>query len=290
MSSGERISRNAPCPCGSGLRYKKCCGSKTLPSDMNPGAGRRDQRGAIFQNAPVEQQPTYVSGTASTAGAISASHAEQMYSDAMMLRTSGRIEAAKEKYEEILRIWPEEVRAISSLGYCLVQLGQRERGLEEAKRAVELDPDGLISIMELALILFNLGEVEDSLKWAKRAVKLGPHGANANSIIANCYERTHRIEQALAANKLAQSANPQNKWLKLQEAKLIARNGDHEKAKDILRETTGVPGLPPELRGQVFSELGRVLDNLHRYDQAYEAFVQSGLEASRTPEAQRFKL
>lgn len=23
---GERINRNAPCPCGSGLKYKKCCG------------------------------------------------------------------------------------------------------------------------------------------------------------------------------------------------------------------------------------------------------------------------
>ena len=23
----EKIERNAPCPCGSGLKYKKCCGS-----------------------------------------------------------------------------------------------------------------------------------------------------------------------------------------------------------------------------------------------------------------------
>ena len=24
-----RIDRNAPCPCGSGKKYKKCCGAKT---------------------------------------------------------------------------------------------------------------------------------------------------------------------------------------------------------------------------------------------------------------------
>ncbi|EGR3037015.1 hypothetical protein DMW27_19990 [Vibrio parahaemolyticus] len=23
--NGEKISRNSPCPCGSGLKYKKCC-------------------------------------------------------------------------------------------------------------------------------------------------------------------------------------------------------------------------------------------------------------------------
>jgi preprotein translocase subunit SecA len=24
---GEKIGRNAPCPCGSGKKYKKCCGA-----------------------------------------------------------------------------------------------------------------------------------------------------------------------------------------------------------------------------------------------------------------------
>ncbi len=28
MKSGEKIDRNAPCPCGSGKKYKKCCGAK----------------------------------------------------------------------------------------------------------------------------------------------------------------------------------------------------------------------------------------------------------------------
>jgi preprotein translocase subunit SecA len=23
----DKVGRNAPCPCGSGLKYKKCCGS-----------------------------------------------------------------------------------------------------------------------------------------------------------------------------------------------------------------------------------------------------------------------
>ena len=26
VRSGEKISRNEPCPCGSGLKYKRCCG------------------------------------------------------------------------------------------------------------------------------------------------------------------------------------------------------------------------------------------------------------------------
>ncbi|MGH1482585.1 MAG: SEC-C metal-binding domain-containing protein [Geminicoccales bacterium] len=26
----QKIGRNAPCPCGSGLKYKKCCGSSLI--------------------------------------------------------------------------------------------------------------------------------------------------------------------------------------------------------------------------------------------------------------------
>jgi preprotein translocase subunit SecA len=28
VRSGEKIGRNDPCPCGSGKKYKKCCGAK----------------------------------------------------------------------------------------------------------------------------------------------------------------------------------------------------------------------------------------------------------------------
>ena len=215
---------------------------------------------------------------------------QQMYADALTLFKSGQIEAAKKKFEEILGIWPKDARARSGLGRCLVQLGQNERGLEQARRAVKLDPAELLCINELTVILFNLGKVEESLKWAKRAVKMGPEGAKTNVIVANCYEKLHRIEEALEANRLAQIANPQIKYLKLQEAKLLVRNGDFEQARDILREASQTPGLPPEVRTQIFGELGRVLDKLKSYDQAYEAFVQSGLEASRIPVHRNFSL
>lgn len=290
MSTQKRTSRNDPCPCGSGKKYKKCCLGKTGYSGAHPGATLRNQSGSTGQGTPVGQRSQQARGVASNPAASTFAPAEKLYEQAMMLRTSGRSAEAKKIYEEILRIWPNEGRAMSGLGYCLTLLGQRERGLEQARRAVELEPDGVIAIMELALMLLNSGEIEESLKWARRAVNLGPQGAQAYTIIANCYERTHRIAEGLEANRLAQMANPQNRWLKLQEAKLTARNGELERATKKLRKIVGEPGLQPELRAQAFGELGRVQDKLRNYDQAYEAFVQCGLVTSQTSNAQRFKL
>jgi tetratricopeptide (TPR) repeat protein len=232
----------------------------------------------------------HTSGAASKTGAKPAPSAEQMYTHAMNLCSSGRYKEAQKIYEELLRHRPNEVRAVSGLWLCLAELGQRERALEVARRALKLDPDNLTFINEFIVMLFNAGKVEESLEWAKRAVKMGPEGAKSNVFVANCYEKLHRIDEALEANRLAQIASPQTIYLKFQEAKLIARNGEYERAKDILWETSQAPGLPPELKAQIFGELGRVLDKLKEYDQAYEAFSQSGHAAANNPKIQKFNL
>ena len=261
MKSAKRISRNDPCPCGSGSKYKKCCGNMAHSSDV-----------------------------ASKTGARPASSVQQMLTEAMNLHNSRRYEEAKKIYEELLRYRPNEIRAISGLCQCLAELGQSERAFEVARRALKLNPDNLNFMNEFIVMLFNAGKIEESLEWAKRAVKMGPEGVKTNVLVANCYEKLHRIDDALEANRLAQIVSPQTKYLKFQEAKLIARNGEYERARDILRETSQAPGLPPELKAQVFGELGRVLDKLKNYDQAYEAFSQSGHEAASNPKIQKFNL
>lgn len=227
---------------------------------------------------------------ASKTGVKPAPAIQQMYTEATQLCNSGRYERAKKIYEEILRYLPGEVGAVAGLWLCLAELGHSERALEVARQALKLEPDNLTFINEFTVMLFNSGRVEESLEWAKRAVKMGPEGAKSYVFVANCYEKLHRIDDALEANRLAQVASPQTKYLKFQEAKLVARNGDYERAKNILQETSQAPGLQPELRAQIFGELGRVLDKLKNYDQAYQAFAQSGLEAARNPKIQKFKL
>ena len=232
----------------------------------------------------------YSPDAASKTGARPAPSAQQMFTEAMNLRNSGRYKEAKKIYEKLLRYRPNEIRVISGLCQCLAELGQSERAFEVARRALKLDPDNLTFINEFVVMLINAGKIEESLEWAKRAVKMGPEGAKTNVLVANCYEKLHRIDDALEANRLAQIVSPQTKYLKFQEAKLIARNGEYERARDILRETSQAPGLPPELKAQIFGELGRVLDKLKKYDQAYEAFSQSGHEAANNPKIQKFNL
>lgn len=258
MSTREWTPRNARCPCGSGKKYKRCCGSKAPIPDLT--------------------------------GPQSTQSVQQMHAAAAELCVSGQWGEAKKIYEEIIHVDPKEAQAFTGLGCCLTELGQIEPGLDAARRAVELDSSNLSCINELVVMLFNSGNIEESLQWAKHATQFGTEGAKTNVMVANCYEKLHRIEEALEANRLAQIANPNISYLKVQEAKLLARNGDHQRAVDILQATSHASDLQPDLKKRLYSELGRALDKLEHYDQAFDAFTRSGIEATRTPKAQGLSL
>lgn len=49
MMTKQKIGRNDPCPCGSGLKYKKCClGLRTDPPDVEDALDMRDELGQIL--------------------------------------------------------------------------------------------------------------------------------------------------------------------------------------------------------------------------------------------------
>ena len=90
MPSGKHISRNQPCPCGSGIKYKKCCGEMVHHFAVSSGSGLPRQRGTIRPNASVEQLSEYEFGIDSEKGATPTSPKQQLYADAEMLRQTGQ--------------------------------------------------------------------------------------------------------------------------------------------------------------------------------------------------------
>jgi len=97
-------SRNAPCPCGSGRRYKECHGAIGAASAADPGALH-----AVLAEALADQQ-------------------------------AGRLERAVAGYREVLARAPDHFDATHMLGVVHFQRGEFERALELVLRACALRP------------------------------------------------------------------------------------------------------------------------------------------------------
>ena len=102
-SSMQPVGRNAICPCGSGRRFKACCGNSALQPASAPGGPFADQ----LQRALALQQ-------------------------------SGRLAEAELVYREVLEHEPELADAMHMLGVIHLQAGNYAEALRRLYRAAEL--------------------------------------------------------------------------------------------------------------------------------------------------------
>ena len=65
VRGGDKIGRNDPCPCGSGKKYKKCCGGQGLAIGVEVGKLRKSRTSFVSQRQSLRHQ-TQGAGFAST--------------------------------------------------------------------------------------------------------------------------------------------------------------------------------------------------------------------------------
>jgi glycosyltransferase involved in cell wall biosynthesis len=104
-ATGEAVGRNAPCPCGSGWRYKACC-----------GAAERSMPAAQAGATPV--------------GALMAR--------ALALQRAGRLTDAAALYRDALARRPGLPDAVHMLGVTELQAGEYTAALRHLRRAADL--------------------------------------------------------------------------------------------------------------------------------------------------------
>ena len=104
--AGRAAARNAPCPCGSGRRYKACCGAVRTPGDADAIVG-----------APAE-----------------GAHGGSMQ-QALLLHKAGHLAAAEARYREALADAPGLADALHMLGVICLQAGDSLAAMHLLRRA-----------------------------------------------------------------------------------------------------------------------------------------------------------
>jgi tetratricopeptide (TPR) repeat protein len=105
------VGRNAPCPCGSGKRYKEC-------------------HGAIL-----------ASGTAESPALAQPASVSQIMREALLAQQDGNLVQAAERYRRVLAADPSNFDATHMLGLIEYESGRYEIALGLVRRAIELQPN-----------------------------------------------------------------------------------------------------------------------------------------------------
>ena len=250
MQPSTQTSRNSPCPCGSGKKFKRCCGQQQAAS-----------RPQILTHS--------------------------LFAPARELELAGRFGSACQRYSELLRQYKNHPALLWAQGRCLMELGQTTAAIKSLKLAARHyagneqllvdvssrliimgDPQGALTATEEgvrryennAQLLLNradalrlLGDYSEAIELLDRVLALEPSRTGAIVSLVNCMRASGEVKDALS---LAQSTLSNAKDKDLDYAGLL-------------------------------NEIAHCQQSLGDYGAAFESITISGRIANHCPEAHK---
>jgi tetratricopeptide (TPR) repeat protein len=119
------------------------------------------------------------------------------FNQGVQLYQAGQLEAARAKFETVLKVDPQNVTALCWLGCILLQQGQVAEAMESLERATLLDPKYALAHNNLALAYLGKGLPEAALQHYRKALECDPQYADAYFNLANLYSSQKKFPEAL---------------------------------------------------------------------------------------------
>jgi len=152
--------RNEPCPCGTEIKYKNCCGILNLAIPDRPDAVDLESEFVQAQEALNKNDPT----------------------------------RAKQSCISLLNQLPGHVRALQML-YNIVRQENNQAAAEAlVRRLVQLMPQNDWPASELAMLLYERRELVEAEQHARNVVRLAPKNAQGHNLMGMILSDTSRLQ------------------------------------------------------------------------------------------------
>lgn len=268
------VGRNDPCPCGSGLKFKKCCQAKGSAAMGEPAQGR----------APLPS-PAALHRTATA-------HWE-----------AGRQAEALAVFRTIAQRQPANADAQYNLGATLFGMGRMTEAAEALQRAVALRPSFEIALTMLASALEHLGREDEAAGVYRRLGRVARDPIERRLNLARALNLEGDMDGAEAELRQTLAAKPDSAGAKVLLGQLLLEKGEFEEAETHLAgavdtfpdafqhltmsrrlteadrpllirmaQVAATSDLHPRQRGAVQFGLGKAHDDLGEYEDAMACY------------------
>ncbi len=228
-------SKNAPCPCGSGKKYKRCC-----------GMGGTNQ-------------------------AIDAKPATDKVQQIIGLYQQGNLQAATHLAEQQLRQHPNDATLIEITAVIAMQMGNPELAAERFTRQLEIQPGNALAHSNLCMVLHALDRDEAAYPHGQQAILLDPGLADGWNNLGNIYKKGNKLDKALEHYEKALALDGSDPRVHVNAGSVSQLLGDLETAESHYRAALKIY---PEFTSAL-SNLGAVLQRQQRYEEAEETYLQA---------------
>jgi tetratricopeptide (TPR) repeat protein len=261
--------RNDACPCGSGKKYKHCCGAL-------PGAGAPGARAA--------NGPTLAPGSDALANLINQrrfreaeehcrARLEHEPDSGVLWNILGVVLAQQGKdalpaLRRAAQLSPDDPEVQRNLAAVLGDRGQRDEALLSLSRLIEIEPRNVAALIVAADTLCALGRHRESLPLYHRALDIEPRRLEACNNLGNALQELGEYDLAAARYSQALEIEPADPEILCNLGNSLRRVGRAEEAVACAERAIALaPGM-----NLAHNNLGLALAALGRFAQAAASF------------------
>ncbi len=231
--------RNDPCPCGSGKKYKQCCGAMqaaaantktSLQELLQTGlahhrAGRLPQAEAayrqILQRMPDHSDALHLLGmVANQTGqnelaveliskAIRGNPVAPMYYNlGNVFHEQGKPDAAADCFRKALELQPDHLNACLNLGVVLKAQGRLDEAAENFRKVIGLKPDLVGTYLHLGNTLKEQGKLNAAAECFQHALRLRQDYIEARVNLGNVFKEQGKLDEAIESYHKVLASKP----------------------------------------------------------------------------------
>ncbi|MGB9331768.1 MAG: tetratricopeptide repeat protein [Steroidobacteraceae bacterium] len=200
-------SRNDPCPCGSGRRYKRCCGALQAPaaSAQTPQTLQAPDIGAL---AALINQDRLVEAENLARELLQSYPRSGGLWKIISVALARQGKDASQELRKATELLPDDAEAHRNLGAVLLEQGHLQEALATLRRVLEIEPDDVEVLMGAANALCALGRPRDSVALYRRAAQINPHSPEAHNNLGNALQALGECAEAVGCYRLALAIAP----------------------------------------------------------------------------------
>ena len=259
--------RNDPCPCGSGKKYKHCCGLVSA-APSSPRAGDPQEIGALValvnQDRPGEAEHKVRALLARHPGA---GILWKILSVALVHQGKDALPALRRAAE----LMPNDTEAHGNLSAALHDRGQWAPALESLRRVLAVQPDNVEALVDAGNALRGLGRATEAIPLYERALQLSSELVEAQNNLGNAFLELGQHSDAARCYRIALGLKPDDVQILCNLGNALARQGLLDEALPLSERAVA---LDPR-SSVAHNNVGLVLVAMGRREQAVASYRQA---------------
>jgi protein O-GlcNAc transferase len=226
---------------------------------MNKAQKRRQQK---------RSKKTSQTKSSSTAGFA---QGQDFLQKAVSFHQSGRLDKAILWYKKSLKAQPENVVALSNMGFALQACGKLEEAVVSCQKAIAIQPDYAQAHSNLGNALKEQGKFSEASLSYQKAIAIKPDYIEAHYNLGNVYQEQAKFDEAVASYKTAISLNPGFAQAHGNLGNALKAQGKLDEA--VVSYQKAIANQPDY--AEVYSNLGNTFSEQGKFDDAVSHFQKA---------------